>query len=90
MNYFYEPNYLENFIECVLNVYGIDMLKAVLLIGGDGRNYSKDAIRTIIQMCPAHKVSSRKIGNKCHRCIVQLTILTSSSSHLSESDHGMG
>ena len=60
IEYFYDPNYLENFIECVLLGFGRHLTKATLVIGGDGREYSKAATTTIIQMCPSHKVSSWK------------------------------
>ena len=63
IEYFEEANYLENFIECVLETYGASLMKGTLLIGGDGREYSKVAIQSIIQMCPAYKVSSRKFVN---------------------------
>ncbi|KAK2179550.1 hypothetical protein NP493_483g00016 [Ridgeia piscesae] len=37
-------------------------MKSTLLIGGDGREYSKVAIKTIIQMCPARKVAKVILG----------------------------
>ncbi|KAF7496603.1 Phosphoglucomutase-1 [Sarcoptes scabiei] len=56
---FKKANYLENFIQSLLNVSLIDVANPnaiTLVIGGDGRYYSKNAIKTIISICAANQI----------------------------------
>jgi len=50
---FQKPNYTENFVQAILD--SVDD-KKVLVVGGDGRYYGKEAVRIILRMCAANKV----------------------------------
>ena len=53
--YFFQPNYLESFVEAILQTLpGIE--GGVLILGGDGRFGNKDAIDVILRMAAAHGV----------------------------------
>ena len=52
---FQEENYLEIFIEAILKSLE-DLQSSTLVVGGDGRYGNIQAIKTIIQICVAHKV----------------------------------
>lgn len=56
---FQQPGYLENFIQSILDVSLADVKNrnaVQLVVGGDGRYYSSQAIQTIISMCAANEV----------------------------------
>lgn len=57
---FEKTNYLENFIQSILDVSLAnvkDRNKVSIVLGGDGRYYCRQAINTIILICAANKVS---------------------------------
>lgn len=54
---FMEKNYTENFIQCILDAQKDKLQGSTLVVGGDGRYYSKQAIYIIIRMCAANGVS---------------------------------
>lgn len=49
---FRQPGYLENFVQSVFDVIG-DFKGKTLVVGGDGRFYNREAIRTILKMAAA-------------------------------------
>lgn len=53
---FMEKNYTENFIQCILDAQKEKLKGSTLVVGGDGRYYSKQAIYIIIRMCAANGV----------------------------------
>jgi phosphoglucomutase len=53
---FQQKNYTENFIQAILDSLGDDLKGSVLVLGGDGRYYVKDAAKLIIKMCAANGV----------------------------------
>lgn len=50
---FQQPGYTENFVQAILDSISD---KKVLVVGGDGRYFSKPAIKIILQICAANKV----------------------------------
>lgn len=54
---FMEKNYTENFIQCIFDALGDKLKGATLVVGGDGRYFSKPAINTIIRIASANEVS---------------------------------
>jgi phosphoglucomutase len=59
---FQQPNYTENFIQAILSAIPTGAAGSTLVVGGDGRYYSKDAIQIIIQIAAANKVAKLIIG----------------------------
>lgn len=55
---FMEKNYTENFIQSILNALGDKVKGSTLIIGGDGRYFSKQAINCIIRIASANEVSN--------------------------------
>jgi hypothetical protein len=51
---FMRSNYTENFVQSILNAVKD---KEKLVIGGDGRYYSRECVQTIIAICAANQVS---------------------------------
>lgn len=51
---FEEKNYTENFVQAILDSVGD---RKVLVVGGDGRYFSKTAIEIILRICAANQVS---------------------------------
>ena len=51
---FQQPNYLQNFVQSVLNVAAIH--DRPLIIGGDGRYYNREAIQIILRMAAANDI----------------------------------
>jgi phosphoglucomutase len=63
---FMQPNYLENFVQAILDVVG-ETLPAgfrneTLVIGGDGRYYNRTAIQQIVRMATANGVGRILVG----------------------------
>jgi len=60
---FSQPHYTANFIQCVL-LGGLEdkLADSTLVLGGDGRYYSKEAIEIIIRICAANQVSKVIVG----------------------------
>jgi phosphoglucomutase len=60
---FTEKNYTENFVQCVLDSVGESVLRgSLLVVGGDGRYYLKEAVELIIRICAANGVGRLMIG----------------------------
>ncbi|XP_044490957.1 phosphoglucomutase, cytoplasmic isoform X3 [Mangifera indica] len=58
-----QPNYLQNFVQCTFNALTPAKVKgATLVVSGDGRYYSKDAIQIIIKMSAANGVRRVWVG----------------------------
>lgn len=57
-----QPHYLENYIQATFNA--INAKGKTLVIGGDGRYYSFEAIQTIIKIAAANGVKKLMIGQK--------------------------
>lgn len=56
---FKQPNYTENFIQAIVDCIG---KKDTLVLGGDGRHYSKEIIQIILSMLPANGVRQVYVG----------------------------
>lgn len=56
-----EKQYTENFIQSIFNALGDKVKGSTLIVGGDGRYFSKQAINIIIRIASANGVS-RKIS----------------------------
>lgn len=59
---FKQKNYTENFVQCILNAAGAAIEGSLLVVGGDGRFYCKEATELIIRMCAAAGVSKLLVG----------------------------
>lgn len=59
---FTQPNYTENFIQCILDANKSDIVGSTLVVGGDGRFFCKEAVRLIIQICAGNGVSKLLVG----------------------------
>ena len=57
---FQKENYTENFVQSILSAMGSDVNGAVLVVGGDGRYYSRPAIDIIVSIAAANKVCMRR------------------------------
>ena len=53
---FFQPHYVENFVQCTLDAIGSELEGATLVVGGDGRYGVKDVVAKIIQIAAANKV----------------------------------
>lgn len=53
---FMEKHYTENFIQCILSALGDKVKGSTLIVGGDGRYFSQQAINMIIRMAAANEV----------------------------------
>lgn len=53
---FMQKNYTENFIQSIFNSLGDKLKGSTLIVGGDGRYFSKPAINTIIRIASANEV----------------------------------
>ncbi|MGI9291399.1 MAG: alpha-D-glucose phosphate-specific phosphoglucomutase [Gammaproteobacteria bacterium] len=58
---FKQPHYLETFVQCIFDSLQLDK-GAVLVVGGDGRYYNREAIQTIIAMSAANGIGKLIIG----------------------------
>ncbi|OIT00613.1 phosphoglucomutase, cytoplasmic [Nicotiana attenuata] len=60
---FTQPHYLQNFVQATFNALGSDKVKgATLVVSGDGRYFSKDAIQIITKMAAANGVRRVWVG----------------------------
>ncbi|XP_057478133.1 phosphoglucomutase, cytoplasmic [Actinidia eriantha] len=60
---FMQPNYLENFVQSTFNALSAEKVRgATLVVSGDGRFYSKEAIQIIIKMSAANGVRRVWVG----------------------------
>ena len=56
-----KDHYTENFVQCLLSALGDSLIGSTLVIGGDGRFYSKTAITKIIQVCAGNQVKNTTV-----------------------------
>ncbi|RZC33218.1 PGM PMM I domain containing protein [Asbolus verrucosus] len=61
---FMEKNYTENFVQCILDALGDKLKGSTLIVGGDGRYFSKQAINIIIRIAAANGVHKLIIGQR--------------------------
>ncbi|KAL8518348.1 hypothetical protein ACS0TY_009647 [Phlomoides rotata] len=60
---FVQPHYLHNFVQSTFNALGADIVRgATLVVSGDGRYFSKDAVQIIIKMAAANGVRRIWVG----------------------------
>lgn len=59
---FKEPNYTENFIQCILDAVKTELPGCTLVVGGDGRYFGAEAVRLIVQICAANGVGKLLVG----------------------------
>lgn len=62
MKIFQEPNYTENFIQCILDSSEGAVVGSTLIVGGDGRYFCKNAAETIVRICAANGLSKLFVG----------------------------
>jgi phosphoglucomutase len=60
---FQQPHYLENFIQSIFDSVG-DLRGQILVLGGDGRYYNRQAIQIILKMAAANGVGRIKVGQR--------------------------
>lgn len=58
---FQQPHYLENFVQSIFDV-ATDLKGGLLILGGDGRYYNKQAIQVILKMAAANGVKRVMVG----------------------------
>ena len=54
---FRQEHYMENFIQCTLSAMGSTLEGCTLVVGGDGRFGTTEAVDLIIKMAAANKVN---------------------------------
>ncbi|CAL1356146.1 unnamed protein product [Linum trigynum] len=60
---FKQPHYLENFVQSTFNALTTEKVRgATLVVSGDGRYYSKDAVQIIVKMAAANGVRRIWVG----------------------------
>ncbi|KAJ8917283.1 hypothetical protein NQ315_002300 [Exocentrus adspersus] len=59
---FMEKHYTENFVQSIFNALGDKVQGSTLVVGGDGRYFSKQAINIIIRIASANGVAKLIIG----------------------------
>ncbi|CAH0549363.1 unnamed protein product [Brassicogethes aeneus] len=59
---FQQNHYTENFVQSIFNALGCKVKNSVIVVGGDGRYYLKEAISHIIKIAAANQVSKLIIG----------------------------
>lgn len=62
MKVFLQPNYTENFVQCILNSNGAPLAGSTLVVGGDGRYYCREATELIVRLCAANGVGRLLVG----------------------------
>lgn len=60
---FQQPHYLENFVQSIFNVAS-ELKGGLLILGGDGRYYNKQAIQVILKMAAAFGVKRVMVGEQ--------------------------
>ncbi len=58
---FQQPNYLENFVQSVFDTQ-LGSNRDLLVVGGDGRYYNREAIQTIIRLAAAAGITKVMVG----------------------------
>ena len=62
---FKQQHYTENFVQCILDAIPEDKRRGcVLVVGGDGRYFMKEAIQVIVRMAAANEVMGQVINRK--------------------------
>ncbi len=61
VSHFQQDNYLENFVQSIFNVAS-ELKGSLMILGGDGRYYNKQAIQIILKMAAANQVSRVIVG----------------------------
>ncbi|KAF2892920.1 hypothetical protein ILUMI_13256 [Ignelater luminosus] len=61
---FLEKHYTENYIQCILDALGEKVKGSTLVVGGDGRYFTMQAIRIIIRIASANEVKKLIIGRR--------------------------
>lgn len=59
---FNKDHYTENFVQSILSSCGDSLKGSTLVVGGDGREFVKEAAQIIVKMCAANEVSKVIIG----------------------------
>ncbi|KAH7294607.1 hypothetical protein KP509_27G009600 [Ceratopteris richardii] len=59
---FKQPRYVENFVQATFNALGEKVKGSIIVVSGDGRYFSKDAIQIIIKVAAANGVKQVWIG----------------------------
>ncbi|XP_023167159.1 phosphoglucomutase [Drosophila hydei] len=59
---FTQPNYTENFVQCILDANGAALVGSTLVVGGDGRYYCKEAAELIVRICAGNGVAKLLVG----------------------------
>ncbi|XP_068141861.1 LOW QUALITY PROTEIN: phosphoglucomutase [Drosophila tropicalis] len=59
---FTQPNYTENFVQCILDANGAALAGSTLVVGGDGRYYCKEAAELIVRISAANGVAKLLVG----------------------------
>ncbi|MBK8453711.1 MAG: alpha-D-glucose phosphate-specific phosphoglucomutase [Thiofilum sp.] len=62
VKHFKKPNYLQNFVQAIFNTLDTALIKARLIVGGDGRYFNREAIQIILRMAAAHGVAEVIVG----------------------------
>lgn len=60
---FQQAGYTENFVQSILTALGDQLTGSVLVVGGDGRYFGKEAVNIIVQIAAANKVCKYRIEN---------------------------
>ena len=60
---FKQPHYLENFVQSIFNI-ATECNNGLLILGGDGRYYNKQAIQSILKIAAANNVKHVMVGEK--------------------------
>jgi len=58
---FRQPHYLENFVQAIFNALG-EVRGRLMVVGGDGRYYNREAIQIILRMAAANGVGKVLVG----------------------------
>jgi len=58
---FQEPHYLENFVQSIFDTQK-ELTGGILVLGGDGRYYNREAVQIILRMAAANGVSRILVG----------------------------
>ncbi|KAI3646125.1 hypothetical protein MP228_009053 [Amoeboaphelidium protococcarum] len=59
---FQQKNYVENFIQSIITAGGLCRSGAQIVVGGDGRYYSKEVIQATLAICAANEVNTVYVG----------------------------